>query len=260
MKITILGCGTSTGVPVPACQCSVCLSADPINSRLRASILIQTAAHNILIDTSPDLRQQALRADLRRVDAVLFTHAHADHILGMDDLRSFNFVQKSAIPCFALAETRKSIEEIFSYIFKPDPEYIGGGLAKLKFETLLEYQKFVISSNDQFTEIQNFMLLHGKTKVAGYRIGNFAYATDCNQIEEASYQYLSGLDVLILDGLRYEPHPTHFTIPEAIEISRRVKAKRTILTHYTHNVDYLKVNPELPAGVELAYDQMQIEL
>jgi phosphoribosyl 1,2-cyclic phosphate phosphodiesterase len=257
MKITILGCGTSTGVPVPACSCSVCQSDDPRNNRLRASILVETdSGQKIVVDTSPDFRQQVLRAKLNRVDAVLYTHAHADHILGLDDLRSFNFAQKQVIPCYANLETQQAIERIFDYVFSPDPDYLGGGLAKLKFHQIQHYEEFYVGKD----LIQSIPLKHGNMEVLGFRFGNFAYATDCNFISEESRELLRGLDVLILDGLRNEKHSTHFTIEEAIAVARDLGVKRTILTHYTHNIDYAKVSLELPDGVELALDQMEIVL
>lgn len=255
LKVTILGCGTSTGVPVPACSCAVCSSKDSKNSRLRASILIHTPqGADILVDTSPDLRQQALRVGLRKIDAVLFTHAHADHILGLDDLRGFNFAQGREISCYATTRSWEAIEHIFHYSFKPDPEYKGGGIPKI--------QKNVFAAFDQLSlggvNIQTFSLLHGHGEVIGFRVGDFAYATDCNVIPERSMEELRGVKTLILDGLRHEPHPTHFTIGEAIEISRQLQAERTVLTHHTHTIEYHSEQARLPAGVELAYDGMEI--
>lgn len=256
MKITVLGCGTSTGVPVPGCDCDVCLSEDPKNTRLRASILIQTdSGKNIIIDTSPDFRQQVLRAKVKRVDAVLFTHAHADHIMGLDDLRSFNFFQ-GAIPCYATKVSWDSLSNIFSYIFNPDPDYKGGGVPKIERHYFKNFD--VLTILDQ--KIETFALKHGNMEVSGFRLGNFAYATDCNFIPEKSLGILKGVKALIIDGLRYQSHPTHFTISEAIDITKDLGVERVIFTHYTHSIEYNEANSKLPNGYELALDQMEILL
>lgn len=256
MKVTILGCGTSTGVPVPSCQCSVCCSKDPKNSRLRASILIETnGGKKIIVDTSSDFRQQVLRIGLNRVDAVLYTHAHADHILGLDDLRSYNFTQQEPIPCYATTTTWHGIERMFDYVFNPDKNYKGGGLAKIARNYFEPFDQI-----DLFGEkIETFQLMHGNMEVIGFKFGSFAYATDCNFIPEKSLQILKGVKILILDGLRHKPHATHFTLDQAVEVSKSLGVERAIFTHYTHSVDYHETNSNLPKGNELAFDGMEIE-
>jgi len=256
MYLQILGCGTSTGVPIPGCRCSVCISDEPKNKRTRASAIVRLDdGSNLLIDASPDLRVQSLTHEVRNVNAVLFTHAHADHILGIDDLRAFNYVQRSAIPCYGYRHTLAEIQRFFSYIFNPNPSYEGGGLAQLSLHEISEYQELNLG-----TPISTFNLNHGKTLVTGYRFGSVAYATDCNGVPERSIEALRGVETLIIDGLRYEPHKTHFTIPEAIDVAARIGAKRTILTHMTHQIDYESVAAALPVGVELAYDGMTIPI
>lgn len=256
MRLKILGCGTSTGVPIPGCKCQVCRSTDPKNHRDRTSALIITdSGEQYLIDATPDLRHQALRWQVDFLDAVLFTHAHADHIFGIDDLRSFNFTSGKPLPCYATETTFKSIRQTFSYLFDRDPEYKGGALADLDFQR--------ISAGDDFNlgklTIEPFELRHGKMEVLGFKMGNLAYATDCHLIPENSKQALKGIDILILDGLRYQSHPTHLSIPEAIALAQELKVGQTYLTHMTHTVDYQSVSSQLPKTVELAYDGLEIE-
>lgn len=256
MHLQILGTGTSTGVPIPGCGCAVCSSPEPKNKRTRTSaVLRMDDGRNILIDASPDLRFQCLTHNVRRIDAVLFTHAHADHILGVDDLRAFNFIQRNTIPCYGSATTLAEIRRFFSYIFKPDPNYEGGAVAQLDLHELTPYSEI-----NPGVQIKTFELQHGKIAVTGYRIGSLAYATDCNGVPGRTMEALRGIDTLIIDGLRYEPHRTHFTIPEAIDVAAQIGAKRTILIHLTHTIDHEAVTASLPVGVELAYDGMTIEI
>lgn len=255
--LTILGSGTSTGVPIPGCQCSVCTSSNPKNKRLRTSALLSLNTQcNILIDTTTDFRAQALRADIRHVQAVLFTHAHADHILGIDDLRAFNFIQRSAIPCYGSTRTLLEIKKLFSYVFNPDPDYIGGGIPRLELHEIDELQEFIING----FRITPFPMLHGRLPVTGYRIGDCAYATDVKTIPESSLDKLRGLKTLFLDGLRMEDHPAHLTIPEAISLAQKIKAEKTYLIHMTHTVNFEEINQDLPEGIELAYDGLVVNL
>jgi phosphoribosyl 1,2-cyclic phosphate phosphodiesterase len=255
LKLTILGSGTSTGVPVPGCSCAVCLSGEPRNQRYRTSALIQGAPHqNILIDATADLRSQALRFGVKRVDAVLYTHAHADHILGTDDLRVFNFVINSAIPCFGSKETLAGVRQTFPYIFNQDEPYEGGFIAQLALHEINELVPFETAG----IKIIPFPLKHGKTAVMGYRIGELAYATDCNVVPEPSQNIVRGIKYLVLDGLRYQSHKTHFTIPQAIEMATQLGVEKTWLTHTTHTVDYDEVSANLPSHVALAYDGLEI--
>ncbi len=255
LRITILGCGTSTGVPVVGCDCAVCGSEDPKNDRMRSGLRIAFGDPErvILIDTSADFRRQCLRFDIRRVDAVLFTHAHADHIFGLDDLRPFNFRQKADIDCFGSHQTLASVKKTFAYIFDGQaPE--GGGKPRLRLRPV--DATFEVAG----LSIEPIPVLHGSLEVFAYRVGTFAYVTDTHEIPEASMAKLDGVETLILDALRYRPHPTHFSVQQAIQVASRIGARRTVLTHLNHEVDYNAPEVELPAGVELAYDGLSFDI
>lgn len=250
MKITILGSGTSTGVPMVGCTCRVCTSGEPRDKRSRASILIETAGKFILVDTSTDLRKQAIRQGIPRIDAVLFTHSHADHIHGIDDLRGFHFIHRQIIPCYGSKETLTVIAGNFSYIFK--------GMESEGYAPLLEahvvHQPFRLFGKT----IIPIPLIHGSSRSTGYRIDDAAYLTDCSAIPAASRAMLGGLDILIIDALRYTPHITHFNIEAALRVVDELKPRRAIFTHLTHEVSCLD-GERLPEGVELAYDGMVLE-
>jgi phosphoribosyl 1,2-cyclic phosphate phosphodiesterase len=251
MKITILGSGTSTGVPMVGCECPVCLSDDSRDKRTRASLLVRYNGHSVLIDTSTDLRAQLLRHQIKRIDAVLFTHSHADHVNGIDDLRGFHFLHKEIVPCYASRITLDTLLNGFSYIFN---EHDGSGYTPLlaAHEVTTTFELF----GQTVTPIP---LLHGKTVSLGYRIGNAAYLTDCSAIPETSLELLHGLELLIIDGLRWTEHPFHFNIAGAIAAARDIKAGRTVLTHLTHQIAHAEEN-KLPQGFELAYDGMEFDL
>jgi phosphoribosyl 1,2-cyclic phosphate phosphodiesterase len=251
MKITILGCGTSTGVPMVGCSCPVCSSSDPKNKRTRASILVQTAADFVLVDTSPDLRRQALREKIPHIDAVLFTHTHADHVNGIDDLRGYHLIHKRVIPCYGERHTIETISHNFSYIFS--------GLEKAGYTPLLEPHVITGPFNLFNHKIVPISLIHGYTHATGYRIDDTAYLTDCSGIPEASMAKLTGLEVLIIDALRYTPHPAHFHIDSALKVVAKLKPRRTIFTHLTHEVAY-EDGERLPRGVEFAFDGMTFEV
>lgn len=252
MKIIILGSGTSSGVPAIGCNCEVCLSTDPKNKRTRSSIIVSSNNKNILIDTTTDLRYQSLNNRIDHIDAVLYTHSHADHIHGIDDMRCFNFVQDSSIPCFGNSETVSNIKNIFQYIFHKDQN--GCSTPRLEFNVI--HAAFEIFG----LKITPVPIMHGVIPILGYRIGDMAYLTDCSHIPKTSEKLLENLDLLILDGLRYKPHPTHFNMEQAIETSRKLKPERTLFTHLTHDLHHEKVNQELPEGMELAFDGMVVEL
>jgi phosphoribosyl 1,2-cyclic phosphate phosphodiesterase len=250
MKVTILGSGTSTGVPMVGCNCKVCSSDDPRDKRTRASLLVQYNGRNILIDASTDLRSQALREVIQRVDAVLFTHSHADHVNGIDDLRGFHFLHKEIIPCFGSRATFDTLLNGFSYIFH---EHEGSGYTPIlkPVEVSDPFDLFGVT-------VIPVQLRHGRTEALGFRIGNFAYLTDCNSIPESSLELLEGLDLLIIDGLRWNPHPFHFNIEEAIAATTPLKPMRTILTHLSHDVLFAD-GVRLPPGYEFACDGMTFD-
>jgi len=252
MTVTILGSGTSTGVPVVGCPCAVCTSHDPRNSRTRCSALISHRGRNILIDTTTDLRQQSLRENIKRVDAVLYTHTHADHVHGIDDLRPFNFAAGQAIPIYGSGETIASIRRNFSYIFSDEPDE--------GYRPQLEPREIMGPFELFGLPVEPLPLHHGGGNSLGFRIGPFAYLTDCSAIPEASQEHLRDLDVLVIDGLRFRPHSTHFNIPQALEMAERLRPRRTLLTHLSHEVEHADCNKALPDGVELAFDGQQIEL
>lgn len=251
MKVIILGSGTSTGVPMVGCGCRVCSSDDTRDRRTRASALIRHDGRNILVDTSTDLRRQALREGIDRIDAVLFTHAHADHVNGIDDLRGFHFLHREIVPCFASQDTLDTLSSGFGYIFH---EQHGSGYTPILHPTEVSSPFELFGLN-----IVPVPLEHGLTSATGYRIGGFAYLTDCSRIPESSLPLLEGLDLLVMDGLRWTAHPFHFNIETAIEATRLLRPARTILTHLSHEVAYADKS-RLPQGVEFAYDGMEFDL
>ena len=252
MKITFLGTGTSTGVPVVACGCPVCTSKDQRNHRTRASLLIGNGGRNVLIDTSPDLRYQALREGLRRLDAVLFTHAHADHVGGLDDLRGFNVAQRASIPCYADEHTIRSLRTRYPYVFNGEL-YFG---AKPEVTMNLASGPFQLYG----LEIVPVAVYHGWLPVLGYRIGTMAYLTDCSAIPAGSLALLQDLYVLVLGALRHEPHSSHFTVYEALAVVEELRPKRAYFTHIAHELDHQETSHVLPPGVELAHDGLVIDL
>lgn len=252
LRVTMLGSGTSTGVPVIGCGCAVCTSDNPRNRRLRPSLRLELEGGTALIDTAIDLRQQALLFAIDRVDAVLFTHAHADHIYGLDDLRIYNFRQRRPIPCYGSEATLAALRRAFFYVFEDGQE--GGGKPQLDLRAVRE--PFDLLGRP----VEPVPVLHGELEVFAYRTGGFAYVTDVSRIPEQSYQRLAGVEVLILDALRYRPHPTHFSVDEALAAAERIGARRTILTHIAHDIDHDRPAVPLPADVELGYDGLVLEV
>ena len=252
MRITMLGSGTSSGVPVIGCRCAVCTSPDPRNRRLRPGIKIELAEGTILVDTPVDLRQQALLYGLERVDAVLFTHAHADHVFGLDELRVFNFRQRTTIPCYGAEETLRDLRRVFAYAFEEATE--GGGRPQIELHAVAG--PFPLLG----TEVVPVPVRHGSAPVLGYRLGRFAYVTDVSFIPEESFALLAGVEALVLGALRYRPHSTHFTLAEAAAAAQRIGARRTWFTHLAHDVDHADVRESLPPGVGLGYDGLVIDV
>ena len=252
---TLLGCGTSTGVPLPGCSCHVCLSGHPKNFRNRTAGAFHLASGEvILIDSGPDLRHQALQHNISRVDSVIFTHAHADHILGTDDLRAFNFTSKRRITCYGSSETLDGVRNAFPYIFNPKPTYLGGLVAQLDLVSIDPQG----SSDIHGLSCHFFPLPHGDTTVTGVRVGDLGYATDCKGLSPRATDVLRGVTTLFLDGLRWESHNTHNSIHEACEIARELGAQTTYLIHTTHSIDYDEVSRQLPKGIELGYDGLRV--
>ena len=252
MKLTFLGTGTSTGVPFIGCECEVCTSADPRDNRLRVSILIEEAGKRILVDTSADFRQQALRHKISQLDAVLVTHCHADHVFGMDDLRALNF-RHGAIGIYADRRAWTDLRRIFQYVF--EPVHIGGGLPQLIPHTIEPGAPFCFAENLQVTPLT---VIHGKLPVMAYRFNDFAYATDLSEIPPETMENLLDLDVLVLDCVRNKPHPTHFGLEQALAHIEKLRPKRAFLTHMNHEFLYARDSRRLPAGVEFAYDGLVI--
>ena len=256
LRVTLTGTGTSTGVPRIACDCPVCTSPDPRNRRLRSGVRIDVlgpGGGTLLVDTSPDLRQQALAHGLRRVDGVLFTHAHADHVYGLDDVRVFNFLQRATIPLYGAPATLEAVRRAFAYAFEEEGE---PGVARPRLTLVPVDGPFRALGR----EVVPVPVRHGRTEVLGYRLGGFAVVTDVSRVPEPSQRLLEGLDVLVLGALRYRPHPTHFTIADAAALARRLGARRTVLTHLCHDVDAAAPAVELPPGVELGHDGLTFEV
>jgi phosphoribosyl 1,2-cyclic phosphate phosphodiesterase len=261
VRITFLGTGTSHGVPMIGCECPTCTSADPRDKRLRPSIFVESGRTTVLVDAGPDLREQALRSRITRVDAILFTHGHADHILGIDDVRRFNALMKGPMTCYGDAATIVDIQRMFSYVFNPATPK-GGGLPQIDLRPI----DGRIAIGD--LEVQPVPLWHGTRPILGYRFGPvpsavggaFAYLTDCNRLADQAWPLLEGLEVLVLDALRVRPHPTHFSLDEAVETARRIGATRTYFTHMCHDLPHEATNARLPAGMALAHDGLILEM
>lgn len=252
MRATFLGTGTSTGVPVLGCPCAVCASSDPRDRRLRPSVLVEWAGATVLVDASVDFREQGIRVGLRRLDAVLLTHAHADHVFGLDEMRQFNWRQGSAVPVFGSRETLAAVRRTFWYAF--DEVQGGGGTPRLDLREV--EGPFGLLGRT----VVPVPLLHGDLAILGYRIGRLAYLTDASRIPDASRALLAGLDVLVLNALRPRPHPTHFSLAEAIAEARAIGARRTLFTHMGHEMPHETTNAALPRGVELAWDGLVVEI
>ena len=253
MKLTFLGTGTSQGVPVIACECEVCLSSDLRDKRLRTSALISYKNTNIVIDTGPDFRTQMLRENVKHLEAVIFTHPHKDHTAGLDDIRPFVFKQQKPMDVYADENTQNQLRREFSYIFD-GTNY--PGIPKLTLHTIEPYKKFQINE----IEILPLIGYHYKLPVLGFKIGNSVYFTDVNKFPEETLKHLYNLDVLVINALRWEPHISHFTLPEAIELARKLKAKRTYFTHISHLLGkHEEVSKQLPENMFLAYDGLKID-
>ncbi len=253
MKITVLGAGSSAGTPVIGCECPVCHSSNMRNKRSRcSSIITLDNGSNILIDTSPDFKMQAMREKINKIDAVLFTHHHADHCHGIDDLRAYCQKYKQAIPIFANENTMKELKLKFNYAIREESQF---------WETPVLQANIV---NGPFhieeTQIIPLPVIHGRMEILGYRLGNLAYITDVSEIPESTLNLLQGVDILLLDCLRYEPHFSHYGFKQSLEMSEKIKAKRTFFIHMTHDIEYDAVSSDLPDNVYLAYDGLQLNL
>ena len=262
MKIRILGCGNSLGVPVIGCDCAVCTSQNPKNKRMRVSVAVEIAKENgglqFIIDTSPDFRQQILQSGIKKIDAILYTHDHADHIHGIDDLRAFNLGNDNSIPIYGNEDTISSIKQRFAYCFtqkKAKNVIFCPNLEGIEVITAPTGEFFV-----QNTKIIAFEQKHGKTKSTGYRIGKFAYSTDVDELPEAAFEALAGVEIWVVDCLRYEPSYSHSYLERTLQWIERVKPKTAILTHMAHEFDYEKLSNELPDGVFAGYDGMVAEI
>lgn len=252
LKLIILGSGTSHGIPMIGCDCAVCTSDDPRDKRTRCSAALVYDGRTVLIDASPELRLQCLACGIRHVDAVLFTHAHADHVAGIDDLRIFSQRSGRALPVYASRATLDRLQRAYAYAFEDDPDYPS---AKPQLEPHVVDGPFELFGRT----IVPVEYDHGPARVTGYRLGPVAYCPDCSHLPEASRRKLAGLDVLVLDALRRRPHPTHFNLEQAIAEARRIGARQTYFTHIAHELGHAETSAGLPAGMALACDGLVIE-
>jgi phosphoribosyl 1,2-cyclic phosphate phosphodiesterase len=250
MKVTLLGTGTSVGVPTVGCDCETCLSDDWRDKRLRTSALIEHNGHNIIIDTSTDFRQQALRQGLKQIAAILFTHSHADHCFGLDDARPIMF-KHGAIPVFATETTWQGLRRIYSYVFEPAPYPGVPRIIPHRIEG---------DFNLLGLEVEPLTVIHGKLPVTAFRMGRFAYVTDCNVIPDETCARLRGLDLLVIDALRFKKHPTHMTLDDALGYIERLQPRRALLTHISHDIKHAETSDHLPENVEIAYDGLMLDV
>jgi phosphoribosyl 1,2-cyclic phosphate phosphodiesterase len=250
--LTVLGSGTSVGVPTVGCDCAVCHSSDPHDRRTRPSVMISYSGRNVLIDTTPDFREQALREKIMTLDAVFYTHTHADHILGIDDLRPLSYKHRPGkLPLYATPPACDFLRNMFGYIFTPT--YAFGGLPQVELHPVEGPVELFGARFEPVT------VIHGDTPIVGYRFGSSAYLTDHSAVPAETLEKLRGLDILFLDALRYKPHPTHSTIEQSLQIVEAVKPKRAFFTHVCHDLPHQETNVTLPADVRLAFDGMKLE-
>ncbi|PEN11262.1 MBL fold metallo-hydrolase [Longibacter salinarum] len=271
LTVTLLGTGTSTGVPVIGCDCEVCQSDDPRDTRTRCACYIDAGDVTLLVDTGPDFRAQMLREDLRRIDAVLYTHHHFDHIAGLDDLRPFFFWNRRPMPCYGHPLTVETLAEKYDYVFGTDPYPGAADLSLCSVEDTFRVPTRQpalprgmspddLPRGDEVVAVDPILLYHGDMPVYGYRVGDFAYLTDVNEIPSASLEKLEDLDTLVLDALRPNPHPTHFSFDQAVDVARRIGARQTYFIHMTHNVLHAEQEARLPENIHLGYDGLQIQV
>jgi len=252
MELTFLGTGTSMGVPVIGCDCAVCTSADPRNRRLRTSALLRVGGRQLLIDAGPDFRAQMLTAGVQHLDALLLTHAHFDHVAGIDDLRPLNMRARASMPVYGSVATLSAVRERFSYAFTETSD----GSTRPALELCPIEEPFKLGE----LAVTPLEVMHGTWKITGYRIGRLGYVTDASLLPPPALAQLGGLDVLVLNALRHEPHPTHLSVNQALAVIAALRPRRALLVHMTHDIDHASVSAALPAGVELAYDGLVIEV
>lgn len=253
MKITFLGTGTSQGIPIIGCDCEVCISDDLRDKRLRVSVCIEVLGKNILIDIGPDFRYQMLRSGINKIDAILVTHEHRDHVAGLDDIRPINFKYNTDMPVYATERVQQSLRKAYDYIFENNYP----GVPKVAFKTIKKDQEFYFAD----ISVQPIEFLHAQLPVMGFRIENFAYLTDLKTIDEEQLNYLKGLDVLVLNALQHKDHYSHLTLNEALDLIKKIEAKSTFLTHMSHSLGkHEEIEKMLPPSVSLAYDGLVLEL
>lgn len=254
MKVTFLGTGTSQGVPMIGCHCHVCSSSDDKDKRLRSSILISYADRQFVVDTGPDFRAQMLREKVPRLDAVLITHSHKDHIAGLDDVRAFNYLQQESIPIYGTSISHEALRREFYYAFA---DYKYPGVPQLELKEVHASESFELFG----MKVMPIEVMHYRMPVLGFRIDNFAYITDAKTISEKSFELLKGVDILVLNALQRDPHISHLTLDEALEVVNQIQPKRTYLTHISHRFGrYAEIEAELPPDVSLAYDGLKIDI